>query len=1051
MAAAGLLVGHRIRKSLARQATRCKLWDVTLAEDSPAQPLDTLVDAISAACPKSPVEAQLLVLVPSSSIAREVRQRLVERRLALLGVHVLSPRALIARVTAVEQRRTAQRIGRVLVEDWLERVAADRLSDVMLSQDDRSELRYLSLHQGARVRLASTLLSIRRYEAGYGTTFAPVTSGGRLLSGLLQDLALRIESAGCRDDADELMHAMRCLREHGLSRAFEPEARVIAYIQREREDVESFGLLAAMAEHGVSITAVPIVSTDRHPASSAYAALPKVTGAARFRSFHARGREAEVSEACVRARDLIRDGVRPDRIAFVALDPRRYDGILQVVAAREDLPLARDTQLPSATMPACSLALRILRIACADAPRSEVLAAFSHSALAHDGVDATTLERALAHFDSKSREMLCHGGFDLLSDFLQEHPISHAAASEAWTLLTKTFGAWRNLAARLTGAQSNREHGDAMHEAFRATIAGYDRPAPGAGTEALFQAVEDLTVRDRFALGPCPIDTGTTDSGTDLVSAIRARLRGRPSASVARGVAWLGLDEVHGRDFDAVFVLGLERGASLEKRGEAKALRKGIEASDLDAWRRAIAARIERRDAAKKSILDSFRPRSNEEEQATLVASLHDLLQAARHSVTVSFCRADDLGRPLGASPWIGAIAEAMGKPRSTHELFADTKVHDAVPWTPGRRYQALCAASRSPSSADILHLAGLQGGWRRLQETAQRIPTGFATDLVASTRWIRSVDRFDDDERDAHSFDAWQLGPTSLATVGVSPTAFEKLESCPLQFYFLAVIGARALRTEPSWESSSKLDLGRVAHAVLEHVYQQVFAADLDLEERVALAKDLVAQEVKEHDKDFVSPMERRYKILGDVTRQRWTTALQAFVVADLHDLAQRGLRPRDLEVQVQSTIELPTLRVTLRGKIDRIDFDDDGDARIVDYKTGKAIAQKDKRDTQLALYCLMIEVDRGLRATASFLGIAPQHYRDFAGALPERRLDPRFWDEIEARKQALADTAEPLRSGTYLPRKKTPFPCDYCDFRASCPRHHVPTLTRLGLEVSE
>ncbi|MCA8971814.1 MAG: PD-(D/E)XK nuclease family protein [Planctomycetes bacterium] len=1001
----------------------------------------------------------MLTVVPTTALAIEVEHRLIERGIATAGVHVLTARAIIDRLARVGMDAPRHRLHVRLVEEWLQSEIRSRLEDLAFSRS-RADLRYLHEHASARKAVARTLLAIRRQESGYSSTFVPNATPSRFVASFLGPLATMIDRSSRADDAIVIQRANRELRDHGLSRAFSDRVRLLVHEPAPRENVELASLLLSVLQSssGSELEAErTAVSTPDHHDDDTGASLPTVTEPARFAMFHARGNRAELTEACVRIRDLVRNGTRPDRIAILMHDEARYHGILASIAEREDVPVAIRGKRAATSVPAIGLVDGLIRICCTDAPRSAVIAALAHPNMHRVANESAVSSRdflsAVAAFDDETRNAGCPSGFDALVDVVHERLSrkKHARHARAVSIIDAHLSAWRELAERLRSASTNVEQARAIDAVLARTLAW--TPQNDAADVARIErcirtALEELGARDSISLPPLDIDS--------IPEAFRSRLPPVALEFDSRGVAWLSLDEVHGRDFDAVFLLGFERGTTLRESTRSRSLHSRLDGDDVEAWNRSI---LENRRRIAPSItpggtdIASLIVPATPQHLATRVkGSLATVLATTRDLVTVSYCRADDQGRPLGPSPWIGAISEALGRSRKIHDLVEDPEVHASVPWTPARRYSWRCRPGTSPSRDDALRHAGLTKGWQGLEKSVIRIGHDAPSDLLRGAAWIGTTDRFEAKESAGFRFDPWQLGATNLASRGVSATSFTKLDTCPLQFYFEKVVGAAAMREAPTIERISSLDIGNAAHAVLEDTYRTLFAEEHDLEDRIRLAKEMVASELQKRDAEFVPPIERRYPVLGDVTRGRWRAALEAFVDADLRDLDRRDLVPGAFERALAAELDLDDVHVRFTGKLDRIDYRDGAAARVIDYKTGAQVRKKpngrNAEPKQLELYALMLEETDGVRVSASLLGIAPRHYAEFEGELPERALSASFWNGVDARRSELAMIARPMADGTYEPRKDTPFPCNYCDYRAACPRYHAPTLSRLGLE---
>lgn len=187
------------------------------------------------------------------------------------------------------------------------------------------------------------------------------------------------------------------------------------------------------------------------------------------------------------------------------------------------------------------------------------------------------------------------------------------------------------------------------------------------------------------------------------------------------------------------------------------------------------------------------------------------------------------------------------------------------------------------------------------------------------------------------------------------SASRLETFGACPFAFF-----AAYALALEPRLPTQAGYaarQLGTMLHAVLETLFRR--AADpTDLDTLLAALPN-IAREV------FAAAPER-YGFRPTAVWQRQQAELERVLtdtVRALHD-ASAGWRPIRFEL-VFGKENIPALvlhgaqgEIRLRGYIDRVDVNDAGELRVVDYKTGSSPISKNDLDEgrrlQLALYAL-------------------------------------------------------------------------------------------------
>jgi putative RecB family exonuclease len=158
----------------------------------------------------------------------------------------------------------------------------------------------------------------------------------------------------------------------------------------------------------------------------------------------------------------------------------------------------------------------------------------------------------------------------------------------------------------------------------------------------------------------------------------------------------------------------------------------------------------------------------------------------------------------------------------------------------------------------------------------------------------------------------AWTI-PTSL-----SPSRVESFLSCPLAFRFASI---EKLPDPPTVATTR----GSLVHRALELLFLE--PAPDRTSDALDRCVDVAIEEYRVHD-DFVL-----LGLDGD--------AADAFF-AEARRIAANYLRMEDpttvRDIGLELRLEAPVGDLSLRGIIDRLDLDDDGELVVVDYKTGRA-----------------------------------------------------------------------------------------------------------------
>ncbi len=251
------------------------------------------------------------------------------------------------------------------------------------------------------------------------------------------------------------------------------------------------------------------------------------------------------------------------------------------------------------------------------------------------------------------------------------------------------------------------------------------------------------------------------------------------------------------------------------------------------------------------------------------------------------------------------------------------------------------------------------------------------------------------------------------LPTQPLSASGYDKLRACPYRFFALQQLG---LQEDSELDVDiDKRDWGNWVHAVLSDFHQRLKEqpdADRTALMDAAAERSTQAQGLAQEPGEFM-PFMAAWPALRNAYLN-WLTAYEAdgghFDAAEQDITVQRG-------------------ELKLRGRIDRIDRDDTGAARLIDYKTEtldktKARVRLGSEDTQLPFYALLVGDDA---PRAAYLNLAER------GA-PE-------WVELLDLTQRAAELYEGMTSDVVRIQAGAPLPalgegpvCDWCEARGLC-----------------
>ena len=262
-----------------------------------------------------------------------------------------------------------------------------------------------------------------------------------------------------------------------------------------------------------------------------------------------------------------------------------------------------------------------------------------------------------------------------------------------------------------------------------------------------------------------------------------------------------------------------------------------------------------------------------------------------------------------------------------------------------------------------------------------------------------------------------------ALEELVVAPTQLETFAFCPFKYFCKQTLSLERWEEPEHIWSADPGEIGSAVHDILELFYKQA-ALPLQPKERETYRqqlRDLARQRLDEFERDGVTGL----PVVWSLRRAALVRDLLKFL--DLEIARADDLVPCEFEKVFGLT---PVLRLTLRGRIDRVDIAGKR-ARILDYKTGKPYHKKDDafdggEALQLPLYALAAERAFGLSVVSSeYAYLSGGRYVRFTGeALRNRAGDLSL---------ILETFAAMLRAGEF-PQYTGHGLCGWCDYRPIC-----------------
>ena len=259
-----------------------------------------------------------------------------------------------------------------------------------------------------------------------------------------------------------------------------------------------------------------------------------------------------------------------------------------------------------------------------------------------------------------------------------------------------------------------------------------------------------------------------------------------------------------------------------------------------------------------------------------------------------------------------------------------------------------------------------------------------------------------------------WPSAP-SLLPATLSASGYNTLAACPYQFFATRML--RLGSADELTDLPEKRDYGNWVHDLLLQYHETVAQQQTPIEERTALL-----EQISEH--VFERVLEHEPAALPYLAR--WRKQIPAYLDwANAHQEA--GWNFAFGERKRERVLSWGDGEILLKGRLDRVDQNADGDWMVLDYKTtdkGKLKRKLVQReDHQLTFYGLLLEQKV---SAAAYIAIDA----DKPDALPAEPYD--IWrDALELQ---LKNDFKNIANGNALPASGSGSTCDWCDARGLC-----------------
>ena len=253
-----------------------------------------------------------------------------------------------------------------------------------------------------------------------------------------------------------------------------------------------------------------------------------------------------------------------------------------------------------------------------------------------------------------------------------------------------------------------------------------------------------------------------------------------------------------------------------------------------------------------------------------------------------------------------------------------------------------------------------------------------------------------------------------------LSSSAYDKLRTCPYQFFALQQLGLQ--ENDELEDELGKRDFGLWLHAVLSHFHEALKTEKNT--SNMAIAGDFVDQLAM-------------LNVASELVTQSMNLPVDAFLPwaatwPKVRDGYLKWLAGHEAQAwtyqEGEAWKEMSLGPIQLVGRIDRIDQSANGEVMVLDYKTeGTSVTSSRLKapleDTQLAFYGALVEADS---LWAAYINIGE------AGSKTYEQTD--IVDSRDALIAGILDDMQRIADGAAMPALGEGTACDYCAARGLC-----------------
>lgn len=506
------------------------------------------------------------------------------------------------------------------------------------------------------------------------------------------------------------------------------------------------------------------------------------------------------------------------------------------------------------------------------------------------------------------------------------------------------------------------------------------------------------------------------------------------------GVMVLSATAARGLSFRALFVLGMNESVF------PRTIREDAFLRDSD------------REVIERDLGYKVNPKLTAFDEEKLLFTL--LVGAARERLYCSYQRANESGRALAPSWYMGELQRALGAadaklcvidvPRSSVDKRA-TKPFDSEEYLLPTELGVGLTLQGDDPTALIEAAVPLADIYRAGRNTIAELDRSSAK-LLAYDGLLA--------DPEPH----WR----KISQRGTAPTTLESYARCPFQFFARHMLRLKPLDWPEELLGPSPAEFGQLGHAILDGFYRSLIDQGYFTGGTSEIDTDQCLQTVAEHAfAEYQNQSPTGYPLLWEQIKDGLRESLRQVIAQDLAELAHSGFKPISLETNVMAHLPEewpePLKHLPVHGRMDRVDvaasLDGAQQLRVIDYKF-KFGADPKTEDNNLALgalrgirlqppiYLQLAQkwaIERGMSESVS---IAAQFYyvapKWDGGPLATKSYTAKDLSEKAgaATKDTIAYLAEGVRRGRYFMNRGEA--CGICDVARICRKNHPPSVWR-------